>query len=190
MIKSLTELQKVTSIELNNGSIRFIVDCLQPSTNSYIRFLRYTEYCINNNGILFKALARILKWKLGRLSVSLGITIPPNTCDIGLTIYHHGSIVVNPTTKIGKNCCIMNNVNIGANGGSAKSPQIGSNVYIGPGAVIYGDITIADNSYIGANAVVNKSFTEPYSVIAGIPAKIIKKENIVWWQKNRMKRDF
>ena len=82
----------------------------------------------------------------------------------------------------------MNNVNIGANQGSNKAPQIGDNVYIGPGAVIFGDITIADGCYIGANAVVNKDIVEPYSVVVGIPAKVIKIDNVSWWQKNSLKR--
>lgn len=107
---------------------------------------------------------------------------------MGLTLYHYGSIVVNPECRIERNYCIMNNVNIGANGGSVKAPRIGNNVYIGPGAVIFGDIEIADGCFIGANAVVNKSFTEPNSVIAGVPARVIKTDDICWWEKNRMTR--
>ena len=83
----------------------------------------------------------------------------------------------------------MNNVNIGANAGSSKAPKIGDNVYIGPGAVIYGEIEIADGCYISANAVVNKSFLEPHAVIAGVPAKVIKFEQENWWQKNKMNRE-
>ena len=56
-------------------------------------------------------------------------------------------------------------------------------MYIGPGAVLYGDIEIADNCYVGANAVVNKSFVEPYSVIVGMPAKVIKIETKAWNEK-------
>ena len=116
------------------------------------------------------------------------ISIPKNTCGKGLTLYHFGSIVLNGGVRIGKNCCIMNNVNIGANGGSEKCPRIGNDVYIGPGAVIYGDIEIADGCYIGANAVVNKSFIEKHSIIAGIPAKVIGKSDKTWWEKNGLKR--
>ena len=82
----------------------------------------------------------------------------------------------------------MNNLNIGANQGSLKAPIIGDNVCIGPGAVIFGEITIADGCYIGANAVVNKSFTEPNSVIVGIPAKVIKTDPIHWWEKIKLKK--
>ena len=117
-----------------------------------------------------------------------GLTIPKNTCEEGLTLYHIGSIVINPACSIGRNCCIMNNVNIGANGGSYKAPQIGNNVYIGPGAVIYGDIRIADGCYIGANAVVNKSFLTPNSIIVGVPAKVIGETSEYWWEKNKLKR--
>ena len=125
-------------------------------------------------------------WK--RWSLKTGITIPKNTVWGGVTLYHYGSIVVNSACRIGRNCCIMNNVNIGANGGSPKAPQIGDNVYIGPGAVIYGDIKIADGCYIGANAVVNKSFEEINSIIAGVPARIIGHEETKWWEKNKLNR--
>lgn len=126
--------------------------------------------------------------KYRRLTALTGVNIPINTCDIGLTIYHIGSITINSTTQIGRNCCIMNNVNIGANGGNSISPKIGNNVYIGLGAVLYGDIKIADGCYIGANAVVNKSFEDPCSVIAGVPAKVIGKDNVHWWEKNKLER--
>jgi serine O-acetyltransferase len=52
-------------------------------------------------------------------------------------------------------------------------PKIGNNVFIGPGAVIVGDIEIADGIAIGANSYVNKSFKEPNISIAGCPAKKI-----------------
>jgi serine O-acetyltransferase len=57
-----------------------------------------------------------------------------------------------------------------------KAPKIGNNVFIGPGAKIFGDIEIADNVAIGVNSVVNKSFLEPGITIAGIPAKKISNQ--------------
>ena len=54
---------------------------------------------------------------------------------------------------------------------------------------VFGDIEIADGCYIGANAVVNKSILEPNSVIVGIPAKVLKKDPVHWWEKNGLKRD-
>lgn len=156
-------------------------------TERFLKWLRFLELCYNGGGI-WRLLSPIVYWKYRRVSLLTGITIPKNTCEEGLTLYHFGSIVVNAACRIGRNCCIMNNVNIGANGGSLKAPKIGNDVYIGPGAVIYGEIEIADGCYIGANAVVNKSVMEPNSVIAGIPAKVIKQDPIRWWEKNGLER--
>lgn len=49
--------------------------------------------------------------------------------------------------------------------------MIGDNVYLGPGAKIFGGIYIADGCKIGANAVVNKSCKEKNGILVGIPAK-------------------
>ena len=84
---------------------------------------------------------------------------------------HYGTLVVNKDARIGNNCRIHVGVNIGGFNGGV--PVIGDNVYIGPGAKIFGGITIGNNVSIGANAVVNKSFPDNV-VIAGVPAKIIK----------------
>jgi len=56
----------------------------------------------------------------------------------------------------------------------SKGPVIiEDNVWIGEGVCILPGVTIGENSIIGANSVVNKSFPKN-SVIAGIPAKLIK----------------
>ncbi|KPE51547.1 DapH/DapD/GlmU-related protein [Chryseobacterium indologenes] len=56
----------------------------------------------------------------------------------------------------------------------SKGPVIiEDNVWIGEGVCILPGVTIGENCIIGANSVVNKSFPKN-SVIAGIPAKLIK----------------
>jgi len=55
---------------------------------------------------------------------------------------------------------------------------IGSCVYIGSQSIIDKGVTIGDHSIVAANSYVNKSY-EPYSVIAGTPAKCIGKVNIL-----------
>lgn len=87
---------------------------------------------------------------------------------------------MNAYAKVGENCNLQQGVNIGRNINNEDVPVIGNNVYIGPGAKIFGKIVIADNVVIGANSVVNKSVFEPGVVIAGVPAQIIgkRKENL------------
>lgn len=56
----------------------------------------------------------------------------------------------------------------------SKGPVIiEDNVWIGQGAAIMPNVVIGKNAIIGANAVVTKN-VPPFSVAAGIPAKIIK----------------
>lgn len=117
------------------------------------------------------------KFMLHKRSIMLGFSIPVNVAGPGFSIAHYGTIVINPKTKIGKNCRIHVDVNIGATGGNQAAPQIGDNVYIGPGAKIIGNITIADDVVIGAGAIVVKSITEKGGTYGGIPAKKISSNN-------------
>lgn len=67
---------------------------------------------------------------------------------------------------------------------------IGNDVWIGRDATILSGVTIGNGAVIGAHAVVSKN-VEPYSIVAGNPAKFIKKrfsdetiellEMIAWW---------
>lgn len=113
------------------------------------------------------------KMRYHRLSVKLGFSIPYHAFEKGLALPHYGSIIINQTCRFGENCRIHNCVNIGATSGNRNAAKVGSNVYIGPGVQIVGDITIADGVCIGAGAVVVKSIEEPNTTWAGCPAKKI-----------------
>ena len=133
--------------------------------------LRKTEYYDNcRKDILGRIYLFILKVKLMRLSTKLGFTIPRHVFGPGLSIAHWGSIVVHSDVKVGNNCRIHSAVNIGVFNGAC--PTIGNNVYIAPGAKLFGGITIGDNVIVGANAVVNKDVPSNFTV-GGIPARII-----------------
>lgn len=139
----------------------------------YQRLLRTVEYLQTKRGLPARIARFYVRFRLNRLSVRTGITIPPNTFGPGLSIAHYGSIVVNTRAHIGTLCRIHSATNIGtANDGV---PQIGNRVYIGPGAVIYGPIKIGDNAVIGANAVVNRDVPAGVTV-AGSPAKVISNQ--------------
>jgi acetyltransferase-like isoleucine patch superfamily enzyme len=59
-------------------------------------------------------------------------------------------------------------------GGGVK---IGSGTWIGVHAVIVGAVTIGRNCVVAANAVVTKDVPD-YSVVGGVPAKIIKQYDL------------
>ena len=140
----------------------------------YQRVLRRLEYQLNcKRGPLHKPRELWLRFRLKRLSKEIGVYIKPNNFGPGLAIVHEGMIRVHKNARIGANCRIHVDVNIGASGGVPAAPRLGHNVYIAPGAKIFGDITIADGVAIGANAVVNRSFCEPNVSVAGVPARKI-----------------
>ncbi len=61
---------------------------------------------------------------------------------------------------------------------TAKEVEIGNHVWIGTNAIILKGVKIGDNSVIAAGAVVTKDVPKN-SLVAGVPAKVIKK-NIEW----------
>jgi len=155
---------------------------------AYIRALRYSEYHTNNKGLIHKILRLWYYWRLRRLSYKTGYQIPPNTIDSGLTIYHWGFIIINPKVRIGKNFTCEQGIVVGSKEDYGPVPVIGDNVTINGGCRVIGGIKIGDNVVIGANSVVTKDIPS-HSIVAGVPARIIKKRNMETgkWEPVQMK---
>ena len=83
----------------------------------------------------------------------------------GLVIHTAHGIFV-PKTKIGYNCALNTGVLIGA-----RTPQIGNNVYFGPGAKLLGAAKVGNNVVIVANATVLTDVPDN-TTIMGNPARI------------------
>lgn len=156
---------------------------------SFLYLLRRVEYLTNcKSGLFWEVVLLLNRLRFRKLQVKLGFSIPINVFGPGLSIAHFGTIVVSQYASVGSNCRLHVGVNIGASGGGNDAPIIGNNVYIGPGAILFGGIKIADGISIGANATVNKSFEEKNVVIAGTPAKVVRQDALSWDKINLEKK--
>jgi serine O-acetyltransferase len=136
----------------------------------YTVLLRKVEYLQNiKNGFLINFLCKVYQLRLKLLGAKLGFSISPNTFGPGLYLVHWGSVVISSKARFGSNSRVHSCVNV------SGAPVIGENVYLGPGAVITGDITIGNNVTVGANAVVYSSLPDNVTVL-GNPARVVKKK--------------
>ena len=115
-------------------------------------------------------------------NASMGTSLNAGAQFITLPHFPHrlNGIIVGHDAIIGRECTIFQHVTI-AHGGL----RIGDKVLIGAGAKILPHVTIGNNVRIGANTVVNKSFSEDNILLAGVPAKIVKRyhnilDNSLW----------
>lgn len=127
------------------------------------RTLRAAEYHQARRGPVARATYYWLRMLLKRRSLQTGIAISPGVFGPGLSIPHYGSVIVHRDARIGAFCRIHSATNIGTYKGAA--PKLGDFVYIGPGAVLYGDVTVGSHTAIGANAVVGRSVPSHSTVI-------------------------
>ena len=115
----------------------------------------------------------VLAQVLTQIQISPAVDVGP-----GLYLPHTGHIVIGSGTTIGSNCTIAHGVTIGHGGGgnspASKNPRIGDRVYIGPGAILIGDIDIGCDALIGAGAVVIRSVPDR-AVVVGNPGRIISR---------------
>lgn len=71
-----------------------------------------------------------------------------------------------------------------------KKIRIGHDVWIGHNAIVVGNVNVGNGAVIASGSVVTKD-VEPYSVVAGVPAREIRKrfsehiirevEDLQWW---------
>lgn len=143
---------------------------------TYAFFLRLCSYLHTAQPrMLMQPLFVLFRLLLKHYEYKFHIRIAPSTViGCGLYIGHFGDIGVNPQTIIGENCNISQGVSIGraSRGKRQGTPVIGDNVFIGPGAKIFGRVHVGNNVAIGANCVVTKDVPDN-AVVVGVPGKVI-----------------
>ena len=151
------------------NKIKKIIGCYRtPGVHATITF-RFGQWLQRQNIIIKILLTPLYYIQNHRMKSKWGISIE-RTTKIGEGFYvgHYGGIFVSADAEIGKNVNISQDVTIGVAGKGEKRgcPIIGDNVYIAPGAKLFGKIRIGNNVKIGANAVVYKDVPDGATVIS------------------------
>jgi serine O-acetyltransferase len=106
-----------------------------------------------------------------------GIEIHPGAeIGSGLFIDHGMGVVIGETTAIGENCVLFHNVTLGGTGKHKRKrhPTLGSNVFVGTGAIILGPVQIGNNVRIGANTFIYMCDVPDNATVVGTPGKIVR----------------
>lgn len=154
--------------------------------------------------IFIKNLRRIFIGKRVRIFPGSRIEVVDKNASIvfkeNISIGQNFHITSASTLEIGKNTLILENVMITNIDHEyqeidkhileqpliVQETQIGENCFIGYGAVIQAGTILGKQCIVGANAVVRGHFKD-YSVIVGVPAKVVKRYDIkkrIWRKTN------
>lgn len=145
------------------GRLKKVVGCYRSPGVHAVVVLRFGQWLLRRGSFTRFVLAPIYALQYRRIRSKWGIEVPRRT-EIGEGFYigHYGGITISPAARIGRNMNISQQVTIGVagQGESRGCPTIGDNVYLAPGAKLFGKITIGNNVKIGANAVVHKDIPD------------------------------
>lgn len=160
----------------SGSTVRRVLTCARAPGVHAVLVLRFGQWSRRRPKVLrllFDPLYMILDFFVQAL---WGIEIPRSAkVGPGLYIGHYGGITVSSVAVIGRDCNLSQNITIGISGAGPKrgAPTIGDNVYIAPGARLFGKISIGNNVKIGANAVIHKDLPDNAIAVLDPGFKII-----------------
>jgi serine O-acetyltransferase len=88
----------------------------------------------------------------------------------GFVLIHSNGVMINGRVRGGSNVYVEHQVTIGAE--RRQFPTLGSDLFLGAGCKIIGQVQLGDGVRVGANAVVQADVA-PYSTVAGNPARVV-----------------
>lgn len=128
-----------------------------------------------NHGLWQRGFRLLARWLSQVARLLTLIEIHPGA-QIGhrLFIDHGSAVVIGETTIIGDDVTLYQGVTLGGTGKEKgkRHPTIGSDVVIGSGAKVLGNITVGNNCRVGAGSVVLRNIPDN-STVVGVPAHIV-----------------
>lgn len=184
MIRTKKELQfyMMADYMMNRGSFfpsiqRQLLNIISPDyIMNFLKAMRKVDYYSNSS---HRLLLYLNKLRYNALSLKLGFSIGPQVFGYGLIIPHHGTIVIGKSNRCGNYCVLHTSTCI-----SDNAKVIGDALYLSTGAKITSNLILGDNVSIGANSLVNKSFHAGNTMIAGAPAREVKKRGAWYIEEN------
>lgn len=92
----------------------------------------------------------------------------------GFFIDHGMGVVIGETTIIGDNVHLFQGVTLGGTSTrrAKRHPTLGTNVVVGAGAKVIGDVNVGENAKIGAGSVVVTN-VPPHATVVGVPGHVV-----------------
>lgn len=84
-------------------------------------------------------------------------------------------VLLNIATSISHDCQVKDYVTLSPGARIPGRCSLDEDVFLGVNAMLLPDVTLAKRTIVGAGAVVTKSIHEDACVLAGVPAKVIKR---------------
>jgi serine O-acetyltransferase len=145
-----------------------LINCLRAPGVHAVTVLRFGQWSLRQWLPLRVLLDPIYAILDILLRMAWGIEIPRSArIGPGLYISHFGGIVISSAAVIGRNAAISQGITIGVSGQGDKAgvPVIGDDVYIAPGACLFGRIRVGNNVKIGANTVIYQDIPDNAIVV-------------------------
>lgn len=166
-----------------SGVARFVKAFLFSRTFRPIVTLRVCQLTAESKNLIIRCLHLVARFVhryvcgLAAIDLPWEVQIAP-----GFAITHGWGLVVAPGVNIGRNVTLFHGVTLGRRdriglGGerSVGYPIIEDEVWIGPNAIVVGDIVIGEGSRIAGGAFVLES-VPAHSIVIGNPGRIVKSD--------------
>lgn len=186
MINSRKELKKYLAIEAAKLNIHhFWLQWLSGSEfaciYNYMWVLRHLEYFMSksqSSKIFTPPHLIFLLWHR-KLRIKYGIHLGPGVAAEGFHIVHLGFLRCYGIAQIGRNCTVLPMVLFGKKRpgiGEGRLITVGDNCYFGTGCTVLAPCHIGNNVTVAAGAVVTMEEIPDNVVVAGVPARIVKRK--------------